>query len=73
MRNRMNFDKIIMNPPYNRTLHLNITRKAMEHCDSAVILQPGEFVMNKEWETILCLGQIKGSTIILVYAAMTGK
>ena len=37
-RNRMNFDKVIMNPPYMRTLHLQITRKVMEHCDSAVIL-----------------------------------
>lgn len=48
----MNFDKIIMNPPYMRTIHLQITRKAMEHCDSAVILQPAEWVMNKEWETM---------------------
>ena len=48
----MNFDKIIMNPPYMCTLHLQITRKAMEHCDSAVILQPAEWVMNKEWETM---------------------
>ena len=48
----MNFDKVIMNPPYMRTLHLQITRKAMEHCDSAVILQPAEWVMNKEWETM---------------------
>ena len=47
----MNFDKVIMNPPYMRTLHLQITRKAIEHCDSAVILQPAEWVMNKEWET----------------------
>ena len=46
----MNFDKVIMNPPYMRTLHLQITRKAMEHCDSAVILQPAEWVMNDEWE-----------------------
>ena len=48
----MNFDKVIMNPPYMRTRHLQITRKAMEHCDSAVILQPAEWVMNKEWETM---------------------
>ena len=48
----MNFDKVIMNPPYMRTLHIQITRKAMEHCDSAVILQPAEWVMNKEWETM---------------------
>lgn len=33
-------------------MHLQITRKAMEHCDSAVILQPAEWVMNKEWETM---------------------
>ena len=48
----MKFDCIIQNPPYMRTLHLQITRKAMEHCDSAVILQPAEWVMNKEWETM---------------------
>ena len=48
----MNFDKVIMNPPYMRTQHLQITRKAMEHCNSAVILQPAEWVMNKEWETM---------------------
>ena len=48
----MNFDKVIMNPPYMRTLHIQITRKAMEHCDSAVILQPAEWVMNKEWENM---------------------
>lgn len=48
----MNFDRVIMNPPYMRTMHLQITRKAMEHCDSAVILQPAEWVMNKEWETM---------------------
>ena len=50
--NRMKFDCIIMNPPYMRTLHLQITRKVMEQGDSAVILQPAEWVMNKEWETM---------------------
>ena len=48
----MNFDKVIMNPPYMRTRYLQITRKAMEHCDSAVILQPADWVMNSEWETM---------------------
>lgn len=37
----MNFDKIIMNPPYDKNLHLKILREAMKHSDDVVNLSPG--------------------------------
>ena len=36
----MHFDKIIMNPPYCRNLHLKILREAMKHGDEIVNLSP---------------------------------
>jgi predicted RNA methylase len=36
----MNFDKIIMNPPYDKNLHLKILREAMKHSDDIVNLSP---------------------------------
>lgn len=36
----MNFDKIIMNPPYDKNLHLKILREAMKHSDEIVNLSP---------------------------------
>ena len=36
----MNFDHIIMNPPYNRNLHLKILQEAMKHSNDVVNLSP---------------------------------
>ncbi len=36
----MNFDHIIMNPPYSGNLHLKILREAMKHSDDIVNLSP---------------------------------
>ena len=36
----MHFDKIIMNPPYNRNLHLKILRQVMNKADEVVNLSP---------------------------------
>lgn len=36
----MNFDKIIMNPPYDKNLHLKILQEAMKHSDDIVNLSP---------------------------------
>ena len=36
----MHFDKIIMNPPYYRNLHLKILQEAMKHGDEIVNLSP---------------------------------
>lgn len=36
----MNFDKIIMNPPYDKNLHLKILQEAMKHSDEIVNLSP---------------------------------
>ena len=37
---KMNFDKIIMNPPYDKNLHLKILQEAMKHSDDVVNLSP---------------------------------
>ena len=34
----MNFDHIIMNPPYNGSLHLKILSEAMKHSDDVANL-----------------------------------
>ena len=36
----MNFDHIIMNPPYDKSLHLKILQEAMKHSDDVVNLSP---------------------------------
>jgi len=36
----MNFDHIIMNPPYDKNLHLKILQEAMKHSDDVVNLSP---------------------------------
>ena len=36
----MRFDKIIMNPPYDRSLHLKILRQVMNKADEVVNLSP---------------------------------
>ena len=36
----MNFDHIIMNPPYDKNLHLKILSEAMKHSDDVVNLSP---------------------------------
>ena len=36
----MNFDHIIMNPPYDKNLHLKILSEAMKHSDEVVNLSP---------------------------------
>ena len=38
--NKMKFDHIIMNPPYNRNLHLKILNEAICHSDDVVNLSP---------------------------------
>lgn len=40
----MNFDHIIMNPPYNGNLHLKILSEAMKHSDDVVCLHPNRFM-----------------------------
>ena len=54
----MNFDKIIMNPPYDKNLHLKILQEAMKHSDDVVNLSPirwlqdplAEYKKNSDWE-----------------------
>ena len=49
--------KIIMNPPYNRNLHLKILQEAMKHGDEIVNLSPirwlqdplAEYKKNSDW------------------------
>ena len=36
----MNFDHIIMNPPYDKNLHLKILKEAIKHSDDVVNLSP---------------------------------
>lgn len=52
----MHFDKIIMNPPYNRSLHLKILRKVinMTNANEIVSLQPVRFLQDP-------LAEIKGN------------
>lgn len=38
--NNMNFDHIIMNPPYDKNLHLKILQEAMKHSNDVVNLSP---------------------------------
>lgn len=40
MKDDMKFCKIIMNPPYDKNLHLKILREAMKHSDDIVNLSP---------------------------------
>src|SRR5574344_1209165 len=40
----MNFDHIIMNPPYDKNLHLKILSEAMKHSDDVVCLHPNRFM-----------------------------
>ena len=54
----MNFDHIIMNPPYDNNLHLKILREAMKHSDDVVNLSPirwlqdplAEYKKNSDWK-----------------------
>ena len=54
----MNFDHIIMNPPYNKNLHLKILSEAMKHSDDVVNLSPirwlqdplAEYKKNSDWK-----------------------
>ena len=54
----MNFDKIIMNPPYDKNLHLKILQEAMKHSDEVVNLSPirwlqdplAEYKKNSDWK-----------------------
>ena len=53
----MNFDHIIMNPPYDKNLHLKILSEAMKHSDDIVNLSPirwlqdplAEYKKNSDW------------------------
>lgn len=54
----MNFDHIIMNPPYDKNLHLKILQEAMKHSNDVVNLSPirwlqdplAEYKKNSDWE-----------------------
>lgn len=54
----MNFDHIIMNPPYGKNLHLKILREAMKHSNNVVNLSPirwlqdplAEYKKNSDWK-----------------------
>ena len=54
----MNFDHIIMNPPYDKNLHLKILSEAMKHSDDVVNLSPirwlqdplAEYKKNSDWK-----------------------
>ena len=54
----MNFDHIIMNPPYDKNLHLKIIQEAMKHSDDVVNLSPirwlqdplAEYKKNSDWK-----------------------
>ena len=54
----MNFDHIIMNPPYSKNLHLKILQEAMKHSNDVVNLSPirwlqdplAEYKKNSDWE-----------------------
>ena len=54
----MNFDHIIMNPPYNGSLHLKILQEAMKHSTDVVNLSPirwlqdplAEYKKNSDWK-----------------------
>ena len=54
----MNFDHIIINPPYDKNLHLKVLSEAMKHSDDVVNLSPirwlqdplAEYKKNSDWE-----------------------
>ena len=54
----MNFDHIIMNPPYDKNLHLKILQEAKKHSDDVVNLSPirwlqdplAEYKKNSDWK-----------------------
>ena len=54
----MNFDHIIMNPPYDKNLHLNILQEAMKHSNDVVNISPirwlqdplAEYKKNSDWK-----------------------
>ena len=54
----MNFDHIIMNPPYDKNLHLKILQEAMKHSTDVVNLSPirwlqdplAEYKKNSDWK-----------------------
>lgn len=39
------FDICLMNPPYNRSLHLDFLEKSLEVCDKTVIIEPGQWLV----------------------------
>ena len=42
----MNFDVILINPPYDRSLHLDFLEKCIEISDNVVSIQPATFLIN---------------------------
>jgi superfamily II DNA or RNA helicase/23S rRNA U2552 (ribose-2'-O)-methylase RlmE/FtsJ len=48
----MNFDKTIMNPPYDKNLHLKILREAMKHSDDIVNLSPNFYEDYKKLDDV---------------------
>lgn len=55
---QMNFDHIIMNPPYDKNLHLKILQEAIKHSNDVVNLSPirwlqdplAEYKKNSDWK-----------------------
>ena len=39
------FDICLMNPPYDRSLHLDFLEKSIELCDKTVIVEPGQWLV----------------------------
>lgn len=48
----MNFDHIIMNPPYDKNLHLKILQEAMKHSNDVVNLSPNFYEDYKKLEDV---------------------
>lgn len=46
----MEFDHIIMNPPYCRNLHLKILNEAVKHSDDVVCIHPARWLEDALWK-----------------------
>ena len=55
----MHFDKIIMNPPYNRNLHLKILQEAMKNGDEIVNLSPNFYEDYKKLKNVPIASEIE--------------
>lgn len=76
----MNFDHIIMNPPYDKNLHLKILQEAMKHSDDVVNLSPirwlqdplAEYKKNSDWKKF-CDIRERTESLDVVSAAEANK